>query len=162
VASDFDCAPELLWDLFHDEEYERRLHQQTGVRTTVVKHVKEGETEQRIIEVVNDTELPRFVQKALGSRQLTYEQHSTLDRGSNTLSWTVLLPVMRDKVTVQGKTRVMTHGSGSRRTVDGEVSVRIPLVGGRVEKAIAERFQESFGRAANIVRDLVRERGLQS
>ena len=65
------------------------------------------------------------------------------------------MPAIGDKFTVTGKTYVEATATGSRRVVDGDVSVRVRLVGKAIEKAVAGEFQKTAERAVEIARRLM-------
>ena len=54
-------------------------------------------------------------------------------------------------MTASGRTAITAIGDASERTVSGELKVRAPLVGGRVEAAIVEGLEEYLAAEANAV-----------
>ena len=64
---------------------------------------------------------------------------------------------MKDRVTVKGATTMTATPEGCRRVVDGEITVRMRLVGGQIEKAVVAEFEKSMARAVDIARELIAE-----
>jgi hypothetical protein len=104
------------------------------------------------------TELPAVAARALGTSTLSYEQENRLDAATSKLTWVVRIPMLGDRVKASGTTLIVASGAGSRRTVEGEVSISIPLIGGQIEKVIGGEFEKSMGRAVEIARGLIEER----
>jgi len=161
VESLLPVDPSTAWELFESDEFAERLAAQTNIRSEVLEKRDEGDGKTfRHLKYTSGTELPKMVAKALGSKSLTYDQFNHLDRNSGAMAWRVELPVLKDRVKVGGTTTITEHEGGSRRVVDGEISVKMRLVGGQIEKAVVAEFEKSMGRAVDIVRDLIRERKL--
>jgi len=108
-----------------------------------------------VTEVRRSRALPKIAAKVLGSKQLRYIQHDRYDPSTRTLRWTVEVPTMGDRFGVIGTTTVEATATGSRRVVDGVVSVRVRLVGGAVERAIVTEFEKTARRAVEIARDVI-------
>lgn len=158
LTSDLPGDPALVWEVFEGEEFQRRLDAQTGLRTEVIETRQEGTVTIRRMRYASRTELPSVVARALGSSTLSYEQENRLDSSTSRLTWVVRIPVLGDRVKASGTTVILAHGSGSRRTVEGEVTISIPLIGGQIEKVIGAEFERSMGRAVEIARGLLEER----
>jgi hypothetical protein len=158
VESLLPTDPATAWEIFESKEFEQRLEAQTNIRCEVLEAREEGDKTFRRLRYTSGTELPKMVAKALGSKHLTYEQHNHFDRSTGTMKWNVLLPVLGDRVSVGGTTTISDHEGGCRRVVDGDISVKMRLIGGQIEKAVVGEFEKSMERAVDIARDLIRER----
>ncbi|HMV67119.1 MAG TPA: DUF2505 domain-containing protein [Myxococcota bacterium] len=158
LVSELPGDPALVWDVFEGEEFQRRLDAQTGLRTEVIDVRQEGTVTIRRLRYASRTELPAVVARALGSSTLSYEQENRLDSATSRLTWVVKIPVLGDRVKASGTTVITPAGAGSRREVEGDVSIAIPLIGGQIEKVIAGEFEKSMGRAVEIARALLDER----
>ena len=157
--ADFQADPATVWNVFASQIFMDRLREVTQITQTVLERREEGGLVIERIGNVSAKELPSIMSRALGSRTLTYEQTNRFDPATNRLEWAVQLPVMSNKVDIRGVTTAVVKGSGCVRTVDGVCNVRVPLVGGRIEKAIVSEFTKSYARAADIARALIREQG---
>lgn len=158
IVSDLPGDPALVWEVFEGAEFQRRLDAQTGLRTEVIETRQEGGVQVRRMKYTSRTELPAVAARALGTSTLSYEQENRLDAAASKLTWVVRIPMLGERVKASGTTVIVPSGAGSRRTVDGEVSISIPLIGGQIEKIIGGEFEKSMGRAVEIARELVNER----
>ncbi len=154
----FDCTPEVLWDLFDDPAFERRLVEVTKVTRDVVELREEDGVRYRKLRCIPDRELPLFARKAMGVDKLSYDQESWLDRSKNEMRWSVSPAVLPGKVTVKGTTRIRKRGAGCVRVIDGNFDVRLPIVGRKMEELLIRNLEESYERAASLVREILAER----
>ncbi len=160
VQSDLPFDAKTAWSLFESPEFDARLEDAANITCELLEEKMEGDVKVRRLRYTSKTELPGMVATALGSKNLTYVQTNRFDASKGRLDWTVALPVLTDRVDVGGVTTITDTSGGSRRVVDGEINVRMRLVGGRIEKAVVGQFEKSMRRAVDLVRDIAREKGL--
>jgi hypothetical protein len=96
--------------------------------------------------------------KAMGSKHLEYNQTSRFNRATNVLEWNVVPTVMADRVTAKGRTEVTVQGGQCLRVINGEIKVKVPLIGGRIEKKLMEEIGSGYERAAEIAASLIAAR----
>ena len=158
VESHLPVDPESAWKVFESEAFDERLRAETGMTVEKISETPEGDgVVIRKMRFTSGNELPKLVAKALGSKHLTYTQTNRMDYGASRLDWTVELPVLQDRVSVAGVTTIEPAADGCRRVVDGEIHVRMRMVGGQIEKAVVAEFERSMGRAVDIARQLIAE-----
>ena len=157
VESTLDMDPATAWGFLESDAFRERLQARANVRVDLLSERTEGRVTIRQLRYVSGNELPSIAAKILGSKQLTYEQTNRLDLERSRLEWTVKLPVAGDRVSVRGVTTITATPTGCHRVVEGQITVAIPLVGGRIEAAVVAEFEKSMGRAVEIVRELAAE-----
>lgn len=158
VTSELDFDPATAWGIFESKEFESRLEGATDVVVELIEERMEGAIKVRRLKYRSKRELPAIVQKALGTKALAWEQHNRMDPSKSQLSWVVKLPVLSDRVNVSGTTTITATPGGSRRVVDGDITVEMRLVGGQIEKAVVAEFERSMLRAVDVARAIHRER----
>lgn len=158
MINDFACSPEMLWEIFESPEFDERLEKETGVRREVLKSSQKGDVEYKKLKCISLREIPAMMQKALGTEQFEFEQENELDRKKGVLTWTVTTPFLSDRVDAGGTTRVEATAEGSRRILSGEISIRLPLVGGKIEQKLGGNIEESYKKAAEIAHAMIAER----
>lgn len=156
VESQLPVSPEVCWEVFESDAFRERLSVHTGLTSELLEERVEGAVTVRRLKFTSGNDLPGVAAKALGAKRLSYEQENRLDLGRSRLDWVVKLPI--DRVRVAGVTTVAPSGSGCTRVVSGEIEVRIPLVGGQIEKAVVGEFQKSMERAVDLARAMIAER----
>lgn len=80
--------------------------------------------------------------RVLDPARLSWVEVSTLDRGSHSIELRVVPDSYGDKLNVTGSAVLQTDGDGTRRVLVGDVKVRVPLVGGRVEGAVISGLRD--------------------
>jgi hypothetical protein len=158
----FACSPATYWDVFWDDEFDRRLDDAAGVRR---EPLTEWEDAGRRCWRVRFT--PREGRggaeaRLLGADLLTYEQENCLDQERGVLEWRVFpnLPGVGGSVRARGTMTVRPVERGCERVVEGVIEVGIPLIGGRVERAIARGVEESYEQTAELTARWIAENDL--
>ena len=117
----------------------------------VLDHQRDGDAARMRIHVRFVREFSPAVAAAIDPSKLSWVQESTHDLAAGTTSFRFLPDNYADRFSASGRTRIVARGDGSVRTLTGEVKVRAPLVGGRVEKAIVEGLEEYLVAEAALV-----------
>jgi hypothetical protein len=159
IENVFPADPNTVWDTFNDPDFEARLEASSGVRYELVGESMEGAIEVRRLKCTAKKELPRVIARALGADRLSYTQITRLDRAKNRLEWEVVPMALADKVTAKGLTTIVVKDGQSHRTVDGEITVAIPLVGPAIEKTIVGEVESSYVKAAEVALQVMKQRG---
>lgn len=155
----FECDPETLWAVFDSDEFEEALGRETGVVRTLEHEAENGPISERRRRTRLAQELPGVVKKVLGADSLEWLEVATLNRDRNRLEWMIELPrAVASRIDIHGTTRVRLDGDASMRTITGEITVRIPVVGGRIESIVAKSLNESYEAAARIAREILDQR----
>ena len=98
---------------------------------------------------------PGFLQRFLprDGRVVQTDDWAPARAGVRGGTWQVVIPGVSARL--GGTMRLEPAGSGSRYVVDGEISVPIPLVGGKAESFIAEMVHKLSDREAEVLREAV-------
>jgi hypothetical protein len=112
---------------------------------------RDGDTVRLKIHTLFVREFSPAVAAAIDPSKLSWTQDSTFDLAAGTATFRFLPDNYADRFSAAGGTRTVALGDGARRTLSGEVKVRAPLVGGRVEKAIVEGLEEYLAAEAALV-----------
>jgi hypothetical protein len=73
------------------------------------------------------------------------------------MEWQVFPTVATDKVTSKGLMTMREIANGVERTVSGDVTVRVPIIGKRIEKLVLNSVVTSYEHAADITRKWLSE-----
>lgn len=117
----------------------------------VLSHERDGDTARLRVHVKFVREFSPAVAAAIDPSKLSWVQESSHDLAAGTTSFVFVPDNYADRFSAGGSTRIVSKGDGSVRTLSGEVKVRAPLVGGRVEKAIVEGLEEYLAAEAALV-----------
>jgi hypothetical protein len=83
--------------------------------------------------------------------RLTWIEDSTLDRRSHRTTFSIVPDHYRDRLACEGTFTLQPDGEGTRRTAEGDLRVRFPLVGGKVERAIVSGLEEHAELEADVM-----------
>lgn len=101
--------------------------------------------------------VPEIARKLVGSSARVRETQTwSAPAGDGERSGTMLLEIPSTPVSMRATTRMLADGEGTRITVDGDLSAKIPLIGGKLEKAALPYISKVLSaeeRAARTYRD---------
>ncbi|CAN5892131.1 hypothetical protein BH23ACT2_BH23ACT2_02670 [soil metagenome] len=118
----------------------------------VLDHREEGDTATLRVRFRFTGHLPSAVTAVVDPERLTWVQESTHNLTDGTTTFRLLPDHYPDRLRASGTCRVDGEGDGARRVVAGELEVRgVPLVGGRVERAIVGGLEEYLAAEAPAV-----------
>jgi hypothetical protein len=104
-------------------------------------------------------QLSSAVTAVVDPAKLTWVEDSTTDRGAHRTTFRILPDHYADRLTASGTFALEAAGAGSRRVAEGELRVRFPLVGGRVEKAIVSGMEEYAAAEAGAITNWLAQQG---
>ena len=106
-----------------------------------------------------EQELPSAVASLIGSKKLVYEQENKYDPGNGVLQWEVVPSFLPGKLQARGTVRVEDLGDGRcAQIIDGDIAVKVMLIGGQIEKAVVAEVEKSWERTAETGREWLRRR----
>lgn len=128
----FDERADAVIDVFATEEAVRARYEGMGHREVEVQRVDRGDgtltvTSRRVVEV----DLPGFARKVLAPTN-TMTQTDTWVKGTDGWSGTFAVEVAGAPVQLSGTMRLLDAGGGADYTVTLSMSVKVPLVGGKI------------------------------
>jgi hypothetical protein len=148
ISDDFETSLDHYWQVFFDDAYNAELYKRLRVGREVLEVQKEGEGEglviRRKVKLSPQREVPALVAKFVKGA-ITYTEQGVFTARTNTLEIVTIPGFMADQLTTRGTYKVQSLGPNKvRRTWDGEISCKIPLLGGKVEKHIVEEVTTSY------------------
>jgi hypothetical protein len=149
----FACTPDQLWALTEDPAFEQELAQATSTTRELVEDTTRAGVRVRRIRITAHREIPAVMQKAIGSDRISYEQRTERPTdGQGPLRWSIHPTVLQGRFRAEGVTRVVVTPQGCDRVIEGEIEIRVPLVGSTMEKKLVDDVQASYTRAAEVIR----------
>ena len=138
VEHEFAAEPSRVADVLCDPEFHRGLDLPDLSRPEVLEHTVDGPRRVLRLRYEYVGQLDPIGRTVLGHRRLTWVQELRLDTG--TFRGTLGFAADADEKRMHGEAGVAivagaTSGT-SRRRIAGDFHVRVPVVGGRAERAI--------------------------
>jgi uncharacterized protein DUF2505 len=160
VAHDFPCDAERYWRTFFDDDYNRALDLRMHMTRTVLERTEDERGIRRLIRFeLGARDLPALVKKVAGDR-IGYEERTAWHRAGNAMDLQIVpsIQALRGKFEMSGVFRVVADRPGIiRREIRAEVAVRIPLLGGQLERLVAEELRKSYDSTAAFTRTWLAE-----
>jgi hypothetical protein len=166
VSHNFSCTSEVFWrKVFFDPAYNDSLFKgHLGFpEYRVVATDEKPDRITRHVHVMPPQRAPEILRK-MTSGSVTYEEHGTWTVSDGIYRFQTIPSFKPDKITIEGvmRTEPLDGGKRIRRVVDMDFTVRIMLVGGTVEKFLADEVRRSYDRSAGYTETWIAQKGLQS
>lgn len=159
MAHRFTCSPEQLMSVLDDPSFDVRMAAQTGVVREVLERREDAGGSYVRFRVVANKEIPAVMAKAIGADRISYEQESRRATGTFKIDWTIIPMVLASKFQGSGSTTVRATADGCERVIEGDLVVRVPILGKQMEAKLVESIEDSYNRAAVLAGEMLRERG---
>lgn len=154
----FSCSPERLWQITESDAFEARLAEASSSARALMEQRREADgTRYLRRRITAKRTLPAPMVKVLGTDQISYDQETWHKENAPVLRWRILPQVLQGRFHGEGTTTVAATAEGCSRTIEGELTIKVPLVGGQMEKKLVEDVSRSYDRAAEIIRQMLRE-----
>ncbi len=148
----------VAWQaFFHDDRYQAALQARADHDAEELERAVRGGLAYVKTQITSHKDLPPVMARAIGASRLSYVLEQWRDDAKMELRWKVTPPAARDKVRAEGTYRLVARPEGCERLVNGEISVSIPLVGGKIEKAIGGELKKSYEDSAVFARQWLME-----
>ncbi len=139
------------WELFFDDDVQRAQFERVGVKVfEILERVDTGDTITRRLHVVPKRDIPAVIKKVTGA-SLGYTEQTTLYRRRNVADTVVVPTTLGGRTVIGGQHTVTELGDGRFvRAFVGAITIAVPLVGKKIEKAIFEDMERSYADGAKI------------
>ena len=161
IRDTFDVSADRFWEVFFSDEYNAGLWPALEVDYKRLKFERSGEGKDlRIIreqELTPHRQAPKVVQKMV-SGTVSYVEKNDFSAAKSAIQIVTIPNFAADRVDNHGEFRVEARGDDKcERIWAGVCKVKIPLVGGQVEKYLVGEIQESYRRATEYTRKFLAE-----
>jgi len=151
-AHDFDGTVEAVARIMSDPEFQTALELPDLSRPTVVAHDVDGAVHHLTLRYQYVGQLDPIAQKVVGGRAITWVQDLRLDvaTGAGTLAFTA--DGVAGRADGAATVTITPTGEGAcRRRIVGEFRVKIPVIGGKAERAIVPGLERRLDVEADAV-----------
>ncbi len=146
IAHTFEVAPQALADAMLDENYQQSLSDVGALeeRELLSQRRSADGTVKRRVRCVLGIDIPGPARRFLGSSDPAWVEEATWDPESMKWAWVIHPEVAKELLEAKGMIEVEANGEGTVRRVSGDVKVRVPIYGGRVEGFIVEGIRHAY------------------
>jgi hypothetical protein len=156
ITDEFATTPQRYWEVFFDEEYNRGLFAALKVGREVLELRREGEGEAlevwRKLRLTPQREVPAALQRFIKGA-IAYVEDNHFRARTNAMSVVTTPSLLAESIITRGTYRLEVAGPRAvRRIWDGEVTVKIPLVGSKAEKILIDEVTASYKTTTDFTR----------
>lgn len=154
VVHRFSSSARQYWDATDTESCNAAIDTATAVKRELLEETTRPGRRWQKVRSVPDRRLPGVVAAAIGSDRLVLIQEQDYDDEKLVLKFRATPEARKvaGKVRCEGTLTVRDRGDGTcERVVKGEISVAIPLVGGKIEKQVVDQLTDGYDRNATAI-----------
>lgn len=148
----FNCTPEQYWEVLGDDNVDREITMAADGTYELISEATQGGTYRKHSRIVMNRELPAAMLKVLKTDKIGYELMITRPESSTTARWDIKPMVLADRFQGGGTTAFRVTPTGCVRIIEGELSVKVPLIGKMMEERLVNDVSASYDRGAEIIR----------
>jgi hypothetical protein len=120
----------------------------------------EGGKRVRRVQFTPDADLPAYARGAIKPEMLELTLETSHDPATHRTDWRVMAKVpehWNERFRVQGTCQLADLGGKTERLVDGEVTIKVTLVGGMAEKFVGGLVQRMFTAEADLMQGFLKQ-----
>jgi hypothetical protein len=150
-------AADHFWAIIHAPEYESLVAESLGLAEyREVERREEPEAIYRRIEArpsALSESFQKLLQRIAGVGSANYVEEQWRSKHAMEVRWQAIPSVLNERVRVEGVVRIEPIDEQTcLRILEGEVAIRVPVLGGMLERAAASAVVESYGKSAKLAR----------
>jgi hypothetical protein len=162
VTHDFDTNMATLEKaLFDPRLYSLLSENLESVKKVELLELKdEGREVRRKVRYVPSTEIPSFARGKIKPEMLEWVEDTTYDRERHQFDYRILPNIperWHDRFASRGIYRLTEMGGKVRRVIEGEVTIRVTLIGGMAERYVISQIKKNFDQEAEGLRAFLRQ-----
>ena len=150
----FDAPVDVVEKASNAPDYQASLNDLPNLGKRTVKSLEEHPdgSMHRVTHYTLGAQLPAPVVAVLG-QSATWDEIADYDPETHTWTFAIKPHVMAGRLDCKGRYTFVSDGEGTKRVVDVDIKVKVPLVGGRVEKEIRKGLVETLEAEAKLLRE---------
>lgn len=115
----------------------------------------DGKTRWRF-KVVAGGDIPPAARKVVNEDLLTWWEDTTFSPTEHCIYWSIEPVKIKDKLVCRGTWKLIAQGGGTHRVIDGELTVKVPLVGKVAETFLVGELKRNYDVEPDIQRKFYR------
>ena len=117
----------------------------------VVSQLRDGDTMHQDVRYLFQAELSSAVTRVVDPKKLTWIERSVCDLAAHRSQCEIRPDNYGGLLSGRYDAVIVVAGDGARRTLTGELKVKMPLVGGKVERAIVGGLEENAAAQTTLI-----------
>ncbi len=153
ITHTFEARPDEVARAMLDEDYQRSLKNLGKLRRELLD--QESRANGHVVRrtrCVLDVEISGVAKKFIGEGDPAWVEKATWNKDAMLWSFTIDPEIAKELLEANGTIRLSDDGNGTLRIVEGQVKVRVPLYGGKVEGWIVDGLKDAYDEEAGRLR----------
>lgn len=147
----FPCTPEIYWTYATQQEIDEESARLSDGQVELLSKTEENGVVTREQRFTMNRDLPTAMKKVLKTDSIGYELKVVYTRATSSAKWTITPLVIPDRVTGGGTVEVKPTANGCVRLIQGELNVKVPLIGKKMEERLIEDVSKSYDTNAEVI-----------
>ena len=149
----FPAPVDDVEDAYVDADLFAHLHRQADLgRPELLDRTDEGGTVRLRVRYAFTGELGPPLSSLVEPARITWVEESTLDRSTHRTEFHIVADHYPDRLRCSGTVELCDDGAGGTlRVAEGRLEVKIPFVGGKVERAVVDSLTDQAATQARVV-----------
>ena len=118
----------------------------------LVSYREDGKLRSWVFRNTASGEIPEAARALVKPEMLTWNEESTWDLDAHAFTWRIVPEHFAHLLDAHGSWSLTEEGARTHRVIDGELRVKVPLVGRLIEEVIVGRVKQSFEAEASVQR----------
>ncbi len=150
----FRGTRDKFWQILFHPKYPEALRGKVGVKEfELIELTDHGDRIVRVIRSIPERDLPAAIRKITGAN-LIYTEHATLYKAEHRHEYQVILEKLSKRADIRGQYILEDVEPGViKRRLRATISISLPLIGKKVEKAVAEDLQKTLTITAGVIQE---------
>jgi hypothetical protein len=150
VTHSFPQAPDAVAEAILDEDYQHSLENVESVETRELLSQEERPdgTVVRRTRCVLDLQITGVAKSFIGDGDPAWVEEAVWHPDRMEWTWVVIPEVAEGLLDAKGTIAIRTDGNGTERVIQGDVKVKVPLYGGKVEGWIVDGIEQGYAEEA--------------
>ena len=161
VSHTFDHDPDTVAAAILDEEYQHSLEDVESVehRELLSQEERPDGTVVRHTRCVLDINITGVAKTFIGDGDPAWVEEATWHPDKREWTWVVIPEIGKDLLEAKGTIALRKDGGSTERAISGEVKVKVPLYGGKVEGWIVDGIETAYAEEAERLEAWLQSRG---
>jgi hypothetical protein len=150
VTHSFTQPPDAVAEAILDEDYQHSLENVESVETRELLSQEERPdgTVVRRTRCVLDLQITGMAKSFIGDGDPAWVEEAVWHPDRMEWTWVVIPEVAEGLLDAKGTISIRENGGGTERVVEGDVKVKVPLYGGKVEGWIVDGIEQGYAEEA--------------
>ena len=156
IVQDLGATPDAVDGALVDPAFLVRMAELPKLGSAeVVSQERDGDVVRQDVRYLFQAELSRAVTRVVDPKRLTWVERSVCDLDTHRTQCEIKPDNYGGMLSGRYDAVVVATDGGARRSITGELTVKMPLVGGKVERAIVGGLEENAAAQTALIEDFL-------